>query len=481
MKYDVILLSSVTSRSQLQRSLGVYNVAHVFRHDLGLSTQVIDFTDWFEIEELYQTVKDFIGDNTQYIGVSSTFYQTELPDKDAYWENFKFGLPKNITFTLEKLKKEFPKIKFILGGANSYLHPQYPFFDAVFHAYSETSLKEYVKNTRIWKTENNKSVIEGDQFPVDIEKLTHHWEDNDFILPGETLPIEIGRGCIFKCKFCNYPLTGKKKLDYIRGANLIAQELQNNYDRYGVTNYFFTDDTFNDSTYKLEILKEAFDQLTFQPQFTSYIRQDLLYAHREQVDLLKDLGLRSAFFGIESLNPQTAKLVGKGMASDKVKDWLLELKHDHFKDKINFVCSMIIGLPEESLDSVNDSFNWTYENKINTIWAPLFLRPTARYKSEFDKNYEKYGYEMIESGKNIWQNKFTNFLEAAKLAQDYQYKALSISEIHTWVLFSLATLGIKTIDEAMHMKMSEGAKYRPLMMQRIIELISDYKKRLRSQ
>ena len=39
------------------------------------------------------------------------------------------------------------------------------------------------------------------------------FEKNDFILPGESLPLELSRGCIFKCRFCQYPNIGKDKDD----------------------------------------------------------------------------------------------------------------------------------------------------------------------------------------------------------------------------------------------------------------------------
>lgn len=489
MTYDVILLACVSDKTMLQRPLGVYNMAHTFRHELGLTTQVIDFTDWFGVEELYETTKQFVGPNTQFIGVSSTFYQTEIPDWDPsdkekhHWLRTKIGLPPNVTFTISELKKEFPKIDYILGGANSYHHNEYPFFDAVFHSYSEMSIQEYVKNRRrIWNTQAGKKVIEGEQFPVNVENLMHRWEDNDIILPGETLPVEISRGCIFKCKFCNFQLTGKKKMDYIRGADVIADELQRNYDKWGVTNYFFTDDTFNDSTYKLEVLKDSFDKLTFQPQFTTYMRQDLLYAHREQIDLVKELGLRSTFFGIESLRPETAKLVGKGMASDKVKDWLLELRHDLFGDKINFVGSFIIGLPGESIQSVTDTFNWTIENDINSIWAPLFLRPTARYKSDLDARWKEYGYDIQgELGRAVWTNEHTSFGEAATLAQQFYNRAQLTNKLHTWPLFANATLGLWSIDEMQKISIADAAQYKGLALRRIHELMAEYKHRLRNQ
>ena len=41
-------------------------------------------------------------------------------------------------------------------------------------------------------------------------------------------------------------------------------------------------------------------------------------SHKEQYQLLKDSGLASAHFGIETLNHQAGKAIGKGLHPDKV-------------------------------------------------------------------------------------------------------------------------------------------------------------------
>jgi hypothetical protein len=475
MKTDWIILTSV-SENVLFRGIGAYIVADSLRK-YGLTVQVIDFTDYFTEEELLEAVESFIGPNTKAIGVSSTFYQEELvapdPKTGRYdlW-NRTIGLPKNIISTITNLKTRFPNISYILGGANSYLHERYPVFDYVFHSFSDNSIIEFLKNKhRIYPVECEKKIIEGEQYPVDATKLRHHWHENDLIFKGEVLPIEIGRGCIFKCKFCNFQLTGKKKFDYIRDIEQIKDELIENYEQFGTVNYSFTEDTFNDSTYKLEQLHLVTRDLPFKINFVTYLRLDLLSRYPEQIPLLKELGLRSAFFGIESLNQKSATFVGKGMGVNKAKDFLLELRNDHFKDDITFICSMIIGLPYETVETVTASYQWMRANDINTLWVPLFIRPDHRYKSDIDINYEKYGYK-IENSK--WSNEHMTQNEAYKLSVDFRFT--NSPTMHSWNLMMLANLGIWSIDELVRMRVTDLDM--PRIFARRDEMVIEYKNRL---
>ena len=122
---------------------------------------------------------------------------------------------------------------------------------------------------RMYPTKNNQIIIDGKSSHFDITTLNHQWHSKDCILPGETLPIEISRGCIFKCNFCSYPLNGKKKFDYLRDPALIKEELIYNYENFQTTNYFFADDTFNDSTLKLESLHKVITELPFKIKFVT--------------------------------------------------------------------------------------------------------------------------------------------------------------------------------------------------------------------
>ena len=213
------------------------------------------------------------------------------------------------------------------------------------------------------------------------------------------LPIEISRGCIFKCSFCSFPLNGKKKLDYIRSAKLIAEEMRYNYDRYGTTAYLFTDDTFNDTTQKLQALLDEVRKLPFKIKFFAFLRLDLIYAHREQIQILKELGLKVAAFGIETFHSQAAKTIGKGMPGEKTKAFLDELYNEHWGDSVRIHALMISGLPYEPLEFTAQSMEWLHSRPFSSLFSTFSLYSNYEDKSKMSSNPDKYGYRIKENGK----------------------------------------------------------------------------------
>jgi len=480
MTYDVILLTCL-SDNIWQRAIGPYQLASHLRQN-DISVQIIDFTDHFSTDELLYYINKFVGGNTKIIGVSSTFYQRSSEHKkernEKSWLLGETGiLPNNIREVLISVKEKYPTIKLAVGGGNSCYFEGDQMFDIVVHGYAEEVFLKYLKGKKdlypkIGKTE----IINGDIEKFDIEHLKHSWAINDLILPNETLPIEISRGCIFKCKFCSYPLNGKKKFDYLRSAELVVEEIVENYEKYGTTNYLFADDTFNDSTYKLEQLHKKITALPFKINFTTYLRLDLLNAHREQLPLLKELGLRSAFFGIETLHDKTAKFIGKGMASSKVKDFLLELKHDIWKDDISMLCTFIVGLPYETIEVTDQSFEWVKSAGLNSVWGPLFINVNHRYRSDLSINYEKYGYKITDFDKGKWINDTMSFEDADRAAQRYNSYALNENYLVSWILMSLISYNLHSLDELQRIQNKNFPK--DLYKKRHAEMIDQYKKML---
>ena len=474
MTYDVILLTCLSGKLW-QRAIGPYQLAsHLRKHNI--SVQVIDFTDHFTEDELYLLLEKFVGTNTKIVGVSSTFYQEEVTDQLDYKRGNIGRLPAAVRNSIQRIKDKASHIKLAVGGGNSNNFLNDPLFDIVIHGYAEEVFLEYLTTKNIYPTIGTTSIINGDDRKFDIENLDHMWDHNDCIIPGETLPIEISRGCIFKCKFCAYPLNGKNKFDYLRDPKLIAKEIQDNYEKYNVTNYFFADDTFNDSTFKLEELHKEITNLPFKINFTTYLRLDLLHSHREQLPLLKDMGLKSAFFGIESLNEKTAKFIGKGMNPEKVKEFITELKTDIWKDDISMLCTFIVGLPFEDIASTDRSFEWVKSVGINSAWTPLTIGIEDRYKSDIAINYEKYGYTIDDKLRRSWTNSIMTSDDAKAASNRYNSYALPNNCFSSWVLFAMLSYQLNTVDELQKTKFQsvDVTKYTTKHMQ----MLQQYKQML---
>jgi radical SAM superfamily enzyme YgiQ (UPF0313 family) len=460
---DIVIFTCL-SGIFFQRAMGAYQIAHFLRSH-GYTVQVIDFTDNFTDDELLEVSKKFITSDTIAIGLSTTFYTVnEVNSKFIHNDRNKFEFlefPTNVLSVIEKTKEIYPNIKVVIGGAKSEAGKNLPNIDAVIHGYAEDKFLEYLNSLpnnkkRIKKSvfsltnEQSKSYVEVQDDPIvkefSIENLDHRFLPNDVILRNETLPLEISRGCIFKCSFCAFPLNGKSKLDYIRDSNQIKDELIYNYENYGTTNYYLSDDTFNDSTEKVQRIHSVITSLPFKIQFTTYLRLDLLYAHKEQIPLMKEMGLVSPFFGIESLNQKSATSIGKGMNTTRAKDFLLELYYDYWKEEIPITCSFIVGLPYETKETINDTYTWVKNSPINSVFFPLALTNKTYYKSEFNTNYEKYGYKLdLDTG--YWENEHFNYTEANTLAEQYNEELLRKENYpSSWFLMTLLNHGY-TLDD----------------------------------
>lgn len=406
------------------RPAGPHQLAHWLQLH-GYTVKVIDFCHLLTTDDLVNLSLKYIDNNTIAIGVSTTFWQKDgiLSKKEPEW------------VLNARLRLSNKKLKWILGGANSTGSFSLD-WDIVLHGHAEDTLLRYLDE----HFSNSKS---RSQF--DISKLDNCFYDNLSIQSTEVLPIELSRGCQFKCRFCRYPLLGKKKNTYIRDYDLIEKEFLENYYRYGVTKYFFLDDTVNESDEKIENLVRIVQKLPFELSWFGYNRLDLIGVKPHTIELLKLSGLKSSFFGIESFHPKASKIVGKGWNGAKGKDFLLELK-DKWGNDINFHLAFIVGLTGETESDIDVTHQWCIDNKIASWrFAGLNINTNENqiWKSEFDLNYSLYGYKMIPnpSNKEFWINKHWTYFSAGKKAKALTLDLQDKVKPAVWLLGELSSLG----------------------------------------
>jgi radical SAM superfamily enzyme YgiQ (UPF0313 family) len=293
----------------------------------------------------------------------------------------------------------------------------------------------------------------------DIATLEHRFIEDDIILEDEALPIELGRGCIFKCKFCNYANIGKKKHTYQRNFNLIIDEIRYNKNTFGTDKYIFLDDTCNEDLDKVKNFSTFRQQLGFDINWVGYLRADLIWSHPETIEMLKDSGLISVFFGIESLHPVASKIIGKGWSGKHAKDWIPKLHSDLWNKEINIFSNFILGLPGEPRASFFETFKWCQSNDIGQFnFYPLVLKTEWEEdstKSEFDKNYHKYGYSINKNGE--WINGDLSYQECAKIAQGFNGELFKSNRMSGFSTLNYLNLGFK-IHEIKKMTMLDSNK-----------------------
>ncbi len=431
------LSAKYTSTKASIPPLGAYSCANALR-DNNISCLVINHTIQYSIDEINTLLDSAITDNTVMIGFSVTFWLQQrksvphgITDRYAYWEG-QFD-----SKVIDRIKTKYPHIKFIAGGVGVDPNKEYAGLDFMSLGYSETSIVN-IANCLIHGTEIPKSyknifgtIVVDDRTAESYDFTNKHiaWMPED-VVNHTKLPIGIGRGCIFNCSFCSFPFRGKNNLDYVRTTESIITELTHNYNNYGISKYIIIDDTFNDSKEKLEHTRDAIKLLNFQPTFWCYARLDLLAAKPETIDLLYEIGIRAMYFGIESLNRKTALAFGKGMASDKLIDTINNIKAKY--PDIMLHGNFIIGGPHESIDSVTHTAELLRDGHIHLdSWKfnALYIHPNPKslWPSEFDLNWQKYGYRAKTSDRDTlnWENDFMDFskaLELSKLFGSDQYR-----------------------------------------------------------
>lgn len=427
--FDVILFTDSVQFNVKTRGYGVHRLASHIRAN-GYTCLVIDFSsllDW----NLYTNILDLaISSNTLAVGYSTTWMPYKFPDvgirtrnpgeggedldRIRLTEDNLVGAFSNDRYSrwLNYVKDKNPKTKTFIGGAKIDFYLDAP-VDYVIVGIGETETIDLLdslsgKNRRIFNR-----IIDHDRkahSPVwDFRISTTSYTDFDFIQPQETLNLEVSRGCKFKCAYCSYPLIGQKTADYLKHPDVIRRELIENYERWGTTKYFIVDDTFNDSTEKMQIFSDISQSLPFEMKFWCYLRADLLAAHPEQIRLLKDAGIAETYFGLETFNPKTAKFIGKGMAAEKIIDTIYQCK-EIWGDRSYIAAGIIVGLPYESTDTIYQAADFFRRSDCPIDLANMFPLSIIgnhdlvkyMYMSEIDRNYSKYGYYFPNPTENYF-------------------------------------------------------------------------------
>lgn len=400
MRANGLIFTSLGWQNSAERPSGAYRIAHYIRKNINLDVEVIDYAPHFTDDQLHRLIQSRIQKNDiKWIGISIT------------WLSAYHTYKRLITL----FRQHHPNIKIIVGGQDIYYkdldadyfingYGELAVVDALKHAFGDGKIKGIPVN-RGWLI--NALHMYPSYPPENVGgSYSIEYEDRDFLTPNDVLTIELERGCKFQCKYCSYPILGVKG-DTSRSEEDMYQELQTNYDKWGVTNYAIADETLNSNDAKLLKLSLAVKRLTFKPNFTGFVRLDLLHTNIAQRELLLESRIWGHYYGVETFNHESGKIVGKGLHPDKNKQTALDVR-DLFNKELGLyssTISMIAGLPRESYDSLNSSASWLKENWMDQNWVfyPLTLIKKISNQdgsiklSAMGEDFTKYGYREIST------------------------------------------------------------------------------------
>lgn len=446
------------------RPMGPYQLAWYLRQH-NYKIQVIDFIHYFTEDETLALIDKFVTPNTKVVGIGFMI-GLENPDMGALIKKFE-----NILF---KVKKKYPWVKIVIGNSTAHIWARMQrnrtLFDYVFTGFAEnTALALFNHLYRngpmppFELVEGNIFIREKFSMPVetnfDITQCRHAWHDRDLVQEHETLPLELSRGCIFKCAFCRYPYIGRDKDDFTRDMECVKQELLENYRKWKVTNYYMLDDTFNADQQRLKKFHEMVQTLPFKIKYSTYIRADLVHAHPESAKLLLESGLTACYLGIESLHKEASALIGKAWNGKHAREFIPKLIKDLWEDKVQVHLGLICGIPPETLESCKETNKWALNESaasgISWHWLHMQRDAHAEYRSEFDINAEKYGFTwIVENGKPVWKTDYCTETIAKEWRDELYAEVIPKQKLLCWHLFELGNY-FEDIEVARNKKVSE--------------------------
>jgi hypothetical protein len=184
------------------------------------------------------------------------------------------------------------------------------------------------------------------------------------------------------------------------------------------------DDLYNDSKEKVRTLyDEVWSKLPFTPEWTSYMRLDMIWSDKDSAKILKDSGARVGTFGIETLHDVAGRKVGKGLGKKRILETLEYLKKV-WGDDVLATAMFICGLPDEPEESILETIDWTSKTDLldGVAYSPLWVTPPT-HKSfvlrlhQIDNQNENFGIKWISD--SDWINgqglTFSRVCELAKL------------------------------------------------------------------
>jgi radical SAM superfamily enzyme YgiQ (UPF0313 family) len=439
-KCNVILFTDTPGIYEMARG-GVYRLASEIRTN-EYSVLTIDHCSGLNWEHFVRILKCAAGDETLMVGFSSSWFPyrnklksglnaksiiddfdlvkfgTELdPKTDTFYTNsivYDIAVNGNVKKYVDYIKNINPKIKVVIGGNKAVQYKEEP-VDNVFIGFCENQIIDYL-NSLSKKTPKRifNKVIDYDTKAeighFNFKKCKTGFVDTDLVSSNDKGTIEFARGCIFNCTFCSYAHKNRKTKDSLKFQETIKQELLENYGKWGLTTYSVVDDTFNDSTEKLILIEEVIKDLPFKPEFHIYCRIDLIASHPEQAELLKKIGVTYVFFGLETWNDNTSKIIKKGNKEKKIRG--LEIAKACWGNDVFIETGYVVGLPGDTIESNIEFVEWyktTGHKLIDAVNQSSYhiFRDTemeASNLSEIEKDYGKYGYYFKDGDEYNWYN-----------------------------------------------------------------------------
>ena len=210
-----------------------------------------------------------------------------------------------------------------------------------------------------------------------------------------------GRGCKSRCTFCLWPQTVSGHNYRFRSVPKVIEEVQYIIKEIPQTKeIFFDDDTLTDNHERVMELAVELGKLGFgKPGFgMSWSCNAKANVPRKVLEVLRANGLRLLLVGYESGNQQILHNIKKGLRVDVAR----QFTKDCHELGIVIHGTFILGLPGETLETIEETINYAKEIDPHTIQVSLAAPypGTFLYKQATENGWFDGGDHLLDDGGN---------------------------------------------------------------------------------
>ena len=171
-------------------------------------------------------------------------------------------------------------------------------------------------------------------------------------IPAPSLQLWASRGCPFHCTFCAWPqiMYGGDRYR-VRDPIDVVDEMETMIREYGYRSVYFDDDTFNLGKKRMLALAEEIIKRKLNMPWAIMARADT--SDEETLAKMKEAGLKSVKFGVESASQEIIDRCEKGLDLSKVEQAVKTVR----KLGINLHLTFTFGLLGETKQTIRETIN----------------------------------------------------------------------------------------------------------------------------
>lgn len=270
----------------------------------------------------------------------------------------------------------------------------------------------YLEDGKIVKTPARPLITDLDSLGYPAWDL---YELGAYTNPGVILT---GRGCPYRCIFCSAGAIAGGKYR-MRSTQSVVDEIEYLVKNYGITDFFFADDTFTASAEHCSDICREIRRRQLNIRWEAEARANTV--NDFVVSEMAKAGCRHVQIGAESGDDEILKTIGKNVTTKTIENAVMTfLRHG-----ISVVCSFILGNPDENIETLDKTIKFAIHIKNLTdgfstckfsYLTPLPGTPVYEKREELgvnllSRNWDRYTFmdpvcETKDLTKQILQNKY---------------------------------------------------------------------------